>query len=203
MSIEELKEKLNISFKKYDMMIIQEEIQGDEIRVLVFKGEVIVAINRIPAFIIWDGKKTIEELIEKENKNPLRWEGYNKPLAYIKIDDELVSFIGKNNFTLLSIPKKWEKVQLRGNSNVWTGGIIIDVKNKLSNSIKETCIQAAQLFWLEICWVDILTSDITQSLEEKKGVILELNATPWIWWDKQFTWINTAGIIIEKLFFND
>jgi len=52
MNIEELRKKLSLSFQKYDTMIIQEEIQGDEIRVLVFKGEVIVAINRIPAFIV-------------------------------------------------------------------------------------------------------------------------------------------------------
>lgn len=33
-------------------MIVQEEIQGDEARVLVVKDEVILAINRIPPEII-------------------------------------------------------------------------------------------------------------------------------------------------------
>lgn len=70
---EELLLKLKKSFEIYENMIVQEQIIGDEFRVLVVRGEVVVVINRIPPCIIGDGKQSIATLIEIENTtNPLR-----------------------------------------------------------------------------------------------------------------------------------
>jgi len=197
----ELKDKLEKSFDIYDSMIIQEQISGDEIRVLVVKWDILVAINRIPAFVIWNWKNTIEELISIENSsNKLRWKWYEKPLSNIEIDDELMSFIEKKWLNLWTIPKNKEKVSLRWNSNLWTGWIPINVTDKISDDIKKISIKTAEVLWLEICWVDILTSDITKSLSETWWIVLEANATPWIWWHKELLWVNPAKIILEKVF---
>jgi D-alanine-D-alanine ligase-like ATP-grasp enzyme len=96
LTFQELKEKLNTSFEKYDTMIIQEQISGDEFRILVLFSEVIICINRVPATIVGNGKDTIEQRIKEENRNnPLRGEEYDAPLAYIPIDEEMKSYIGK------------------------------------------------------------------------------------------------------------
>ncbi len=199
----ELRDKLSISFKKYDNMIIQEEISWDEIRVLIVKWKIIVAMKRVPPTIIWDGKSSIKDLIDIENKlNPHRGEWVEKPhpLLYIKIDDEIISFIKKQWLTSNDIPNKWQKVQLRWNSNVWTWWTIIDVTNNISNDIKNASITACKVFWLGICGVDILTSDITKPLSETGWVILELNATPGLWGDRELTSINTWKEILKLLF---
>jgi D-alanine-D-alanine ligase-like ATP-grasp enzyme len=122
LSIHELKKKLKSAFKVYSRLIIQEEIQGDEIRVLVAKGRVLLARNRVPAAVIGDGKHSIRKLIAIENQsNPYRGEGYEKPLAFIKIDKELRSYIHKKKLKLRSIPKTGQYIQLRGNSNIGSG----------------------------------------------------------------------------------
>lgn len=197
----ELKSKLKKSFEIYDNIIIQPQIPGDEIRVLVVRWKVILAINRIPAYIIWNWKDSIKKLIENENlNNKLRWEWYLKPLSNIKIDSELIWFIEKNWFTLFSILKKWENIQLRWNSNIWTWWIPVNVINDVSNDIKEISIKAAKYLGLEICWVDILTSDFSKKLSKTWWVILEVNATPWIWFSKALLWINIAKNILDSVF---
>lgn len=200
-SIKELKTKLKISFEKYNKMIIQKQIIWEEIRVLVIKWEVIVALNRRPPFVIWDGEKTIKKLITIENKNELRWEWYDKPLSKILIDEELKSYIQKQWWKISSIPAQGEKIQLRWNSNIWSWGTMKNVTNLISDNIKKIAIRSSKIFWLEICWVDIMTSNYRKDLKETWWAIIELNASPWLWWDKELANINTWKILLKKLFF--
>jgi cyanophycin synthetase len=181
-------------------MIVQEEAQGDEVRVLVVKWEVILARNRVPASVVWDGVKNITQLIEEENINPLRGDGYNLPLANIKIDDELISFISKKWLDLNSVPKNEETVQLRWNSNTGTWWTMINVTDTIHDSTKKICVETAKSLWLEICWIDILSTDIGKPLSLTWGIILEVGATPWLWWERELTGVNTAKKIIEKVF---
>lgn len=200
-SKKELVKKLEESFNTYDSMILQRQISWNEYRLLVVKWEVILWIQRIPAYVIWDGKNTIEKLIEIENsQNPLRWEWYNNPLAYIKVEQELLDFIWKKGFELSSIPKKWENIQLRWNSNLGTWGIPIDITKSLHGDIKKEVTKAIEILWMEIAGIDIITSDIWKSLKETGGIILEVNNTPWIWWHKELTKVNSWKIILKKVF---
>lgn len=197
----ELSEKLESSFELYENMIIQEQIKWDEVRVLVVKWNVILARNRIPAQVIWDGIHNIEELIEIENNtNSFRWEGYELPLANIKIDNELLSYISKQWLNLNDTPQKDSIIQLRGNSNIGTWGTMINVTDVMHPETKEICIKSAQALWLEIAWVDILAEDISKPLHTQWGIILEVNATPWLWWEKELTGVNTAREILKRVF---
>ncbi|NDK08750.1 ATP-grasp domain-containing protein, partial [Candidatus Gracilibacteria bacterium] len=103
----ESKDELNYGIKeslKYgDHFIIQEFIKGEEYRILVIGDKVILGIKRIPAHIIGDGVHTIKELIEIENKNPLRGKGYESSLTYIEIDKKLINYIGKKGLKLDTI----------------------------------------------------------------------------------------------------
>ncbi len=197
---EQLKKELDESFKNYDTMLIQEQFEWNETRVLVVKWQIILAINRIPPFVIWNWEYSIEELIKIENEtNPLRWEWYKKSLSYIKVDDETVKILNTYWYTLKSIPKKWEKVFVRLNSNLWTGGTVNEVTNILHPEIKQMCIDITQKLWFWLCWVDLIIKDFTKPIKNNV-IILELNATPWIWWDRQLTNVNSAKKILEILF---
>gem|GEM_PF-2843863 len=43
---------------------------------------------------------------------------------------------------------------------------MIDVTKEISNDIKKMCIKTCEKFKLEMCGIDILTSDITKPLDE-------------------------------------
>ena len=196
----ELQEKLKKSFQLYNNMIVQEQIEGDEIRVLVVKWEVVIAINRIPTQVLWDGISNLKELIEVENKNPLRGEWYDEPLSYIKVDDEMLSFLSKSKKDLDYVPKKDEVTQLRWNSNLWTWWTLRDVTHILSKKTKDICCKAAKVLGLEISGVDIIMTDLSQDLDAIWWIILEVWATPGIWGHKQLTKINSAQEILKKVF---
>lgn len=203
LSLEELQQKLLISFEKYKRMIIQTQVVWEEYRLLVMMWKVILAINRVPAWVLWDGVKNVSELISHENNsNSLRGKWYSNALTNILIDNELLSYIRKQWLTLESIPESGITLQLRGTSNIWTWGTMIDVSDLVSEDIKKIAIKSADIFWLWIAWIDIITTDITKNLEEMGGIVLEINDSPWLWWDRELTWVNTAKVILEMLFFD-
>ncbi len=202
LTVEELIEKLEKSFQIYKRMIIQRQIEGEEYRILVMDWEVIIALNRIPAQIIWNWKNTINECIDSENEtNPLRWVWYDRGLSKIQIDDELISYINKQDLKLDSIVPNWKTIRLRWNSNIWTWWTPVDVTSIIHPSILDVAYSATKALWLQFAWVDIITNDLLQPLNKTSWVILEVWSTPWLWWDHECTWVNTWKIILEKLFF--
>ena len=65
----ELDTLMRKSYEKYPCMSIEEYYDNlKSFRVLVFNGEIIALMERVPAHVIGDGKSTIHELIENENK---------------------------------------------------------------------------------------------------------------------------------------
>ncbi len=196
----ELSEKLNTSFEIYDTMIVQEQAEWDEVRLVVILWEVVVAINRVPAHITWDGEKNIEELIVKKNKRPERGVWYNNYLTEIEIDAETLWYLEKSDTLLTSIPDQWEHVQLRWNSNLGTGWSMIDVTDIITQKTKNIWIEIAKEFGLWICAVDMILKDPSKDLGNGNWIILEVNASPWIWGYRELSTRNPWKIMLEKLF---
>ena len=64
-------------------VIVERYIPGSDHRVLIVNGEVVAVAERVPAHVTGDGHSRLGELIEKENKNPMRGEGHEKALTKI------------------------------------------------------------------------------------------------------------------------
>ena len=163
----------------HNELMIERYIEGNDYRVCVVNYNVVAVSLRIPPFIIGDGKNNIKNLIRILNSDSKRGYDHEKPLTKIKIDESLLKFLEKQNMNLLTIPEKGEKIKLRENANLSTGGIAIDCTDKISEENKKICIRAAQTIGLDICGIDIKTTDIEKSLHEN-GVIMEINAAPGI-----------------------
>ena len=165
--------------KKYKDIIVEKFIEGNDYRVLVINNKVVAAANRMPPKIIGDGESTINELINLENHDERRGFDHEKSLTKIKVDNELIVNLKKKGYDLNSILEKGEKLYLRSNSNLSTGGISIDCTDKVSDDIKNICIRSAKVLGLDICGVDICTKDIRKPLKGN-GVVVEVNAAPGI-----------------------
>lgn len=199
-SNEELDYGIKEALKYGDNIIIQNFIEWDEHRILVIWDKVVLWIKRIPAFVIWDWIHKIEELIEIENKNPMRGSWYENILSLIEIDDRLIKYIEKNWYNLDTIPKKDTRIQLRGVSNIWAWWILVNVTAKLSKELKEECVRIAKLVWLKVVWIDIITKDLWVSLKNSNWAIIEINSWPWFWWDFELTWVNTWLELLKYVF---
>lgn len=160
-------------------LMLERYVEGNDYRVCVVDYSVVAVSLRTPPFVIGDGKNNIKNLIRMLNSDPKRGYDHEKPLTKIKIDESLLKFLEKQRVNLLTIPCKGEKIKLRENANLSTGGAAIDCTDKISEENKKICIRAAQTIGLDICGIDIKTTDIEKSLYEN-GVIMEINAAPGI-----------------------
>lgn len=170
----------NLLRKKYEDIIIEKYIVGRDYRVCIVDYKVVAVSLRVAPFVIGNGKNNIKELIRMENENPLRGEDHEKPLTKIKLDQELLSCIGRNKMTLNYIPKKGEKIELRQNANLSTGGLAIDCTDKICKENIDYCIRAAKTIGLDICGIDVCTNDISKPLDKNNGIIMEVNTAPGI-----------------------
>lgn len=165
--------------KKYSRRIIVEKfITGYDFRVLVINHRFIAAALREPAHVIGNGKSTIQELIDLENKDPRRGYGHENVLTEISIDKETMDQLAKYNYTLETVLKKDEKCYLKGTANLSTGGTSTDVTDIVHPHNIFICERISRVIGLDICGIDIMASNLSEPLEISGGVVLEVNAAP-------------------------
>ncbi len=176
-SQKEAVEAFNIARKFSPSVLIEEMCSGKDYRVLVVNGKMIAAAERVPPIVTGDGKKTVQELINKINLDPLRGDGHEKFLSKIEVDDILVGFLAKQSLSLTSVVESGKTVIVRPNANLSSGGKAIDVTKKAHPTVVTLCERAARVVGLDICGIDLIHSDITQPINEHSKII-EVNAGP-------------------------
>ena len=161
-------------------IIIEKYVKGNDYRICVVDYQVVAASLRVVPFVIGDGKSNIKALINILNNDPLRGQDHEKPLTTIKFDKELCNCLYRQNMSLDYIPNKGEKVILRENANLSTGGIAVDCTDDVCDENIDYCIRAAKALGLDICGVDICTEDISIPIDKQNGIVMEVNAAPGI-----------------------
>ncbi|MGV1095663.1 bifunctional glutamate--cysteine ligase GshA/glutathione synthetase GshB [Clostridium perfringens] len=177
-SREDYDKAVEIAFREDSSILIEEFMTGKEYRFLVIGEEVVGILHREPANVIGNGESTIEELVFEKNKDPLRGKGYKTPLEKIKLGEIEEMFLKNQGLSFKSIPKNGEKIYLRENSNISTGGDSIDFTDKIHPSYKEVALKAAKAVKALICGVDMVIDNIEEEAKEKNHGIIELNFNP-------------------------
>lgn len=200
---QEVLEAFKIVREYEDTVLVEKYIKGSYYRVLVVGDEVVAASHRISAHVTGDGASTLRELIKRENSNPMRGEGHEKPLTKIIIDKVVEQYLKKRNLYLEDIPSAGEIVYLRENDNLSTGGVAIDVTDEVHDQNRKLIAQAARIIGLDVAGVDICAVDISKPLTETGGAVIEINAAPGIrmhHYPYRGSSRNVAGAIVNMLF---
>ncbi|MCM4155676.1 cyanophycin synthetase [Gramella sp. AN32] len=159
-------------------IIIEREIKGEDYRFLVINYKLVAVAKRSPAHIIGDGKHSIEELIKIINNDPRRGYGHENELTMIEVDEITEILLAEKNYNLKSIPENGEIVVLKDTANLSTGGTAEDVTDIVHSANIMMAERIARIIGLDICGIDIMTTDVSKPLEETKGAVLEVNAGP-------------------------
>ncbi len=175
-NLEDIIHAFEIAFKNDNTVLIEEFIKGKEYRFLVINDEVVGILHRVPANVIGDGEKTIKELVEVKNQDPLRGKGYVTPLEKIRLEENAELFLKQQGKNFDYIPKKDEVVYLRENSNISTGGDSVDYTDDIPQKFKDIAINAARAAGAKICGVDMMLEDYRD--ENTNYAIIELNFNP-------------------------
>lgn len=178
----EIKKIVNNIAKKYENLVVEKFIEGNEYRVFITKNGCFAVTQRRPASVLGDGKSSIKELINK--KNLMRQDKKKLPRILpwyrIEIDDITLNCLKKQGLTLSSIPKNNERIYLRYNSNISCGGDSISLTDSAHKSVKKIAMKVLDSIpGLKYGGVDLITKDITNDISRNYNII-EVNNMPGI-----------------------
>lgn len=186
-----------------ERVMVERFIEGKNYRITVVGGRLVAAALRIAAHVVGDGNSSIKELIEIENSNPQRGIGHERPLTQMTVDDVMLLNLSKINKRLEDVPALGEVIFLRENANLSTGGIAIDVTEEIHPDNARLAISAVRAVGLDVAGVDLTIEDISRSIYEIGGAIIEVNACPGIrmhHYPSKGKSRNVAKAIVDQLF---
>ncbi|HEU0116573.1 MAG TPA: Mur ligase family protein, partial [Thermomicrobiales bacterium] len=141
-------------------------------------GRLVAAALREPAHVIGDGRSTIAQLVAEVNRDPRRSDGHATVLSFIRLDAVGLAVLAEQGCTPDSVPPPGQCVLIRRNGNLSTGGTATDVTDRVHPETAARAVDAARAVGLDIAGVDIVAVDISRSLEEQRGAVVEVNAGP-------------------------
>ena len=159
-------------------VIVEKFISGFDHRMLVIHGELAAVSQRVPGHVVGDGVRTIVQLVDEVNADPLRGIGHEKVLTRLEFDHQAEQMLIRHGYTRESVPVAGETVFLRSTGNLSTGGTALDMTDVVHPDNAEMAVRAVSAIGLDVGGVDFLTTDIARSYKEIGGAICEVNAAP-------------------------
>lgn len=159
-------------------VIVEQYIPGHDFRMLVIGNKLIAAAKRDPPSVIGDGRHTIAQLVETVNLDPLRGDGHATALTKIRLDEIALATLSNQGLTAQSIPEHGQRILLRNNANLSTGGSATDVTDDVHPELAARIVTAAQMVGLDIAGVDLVAESVIKPMEEQRAGIVEINAAP-------------------------
>lgn len=198
-------EAVEIAFKQDTHVLIEEFIAGTEYRFYVLDGKVEGIILRVPANVIGDGVHTIAELVARKNEDPLRGTHYRKPLQRLVIGPIERLLLKTQGYSEADIPVKEQRIYLRENSNVSTGGDSIDMTDEMDESYKQIAVEAVAALGAFVSGIDLMITNnrVPSTKTATNYGIIEANYNPAIhmhMFPYQGTGRPLAQLLLVKLF---
>jgi cyanophycin synthetase len=184
-SVEEVAEYFS-GHPDYEAVLAEEMLRGQDTRILIVRGKFFAACQRDPASVIGDGSHTLEELIRSENERREKilhrqhTEGViDEDIFPILFDVDLTRFIEQIGHTLGYVPVEGQRVFVRPNANVGSGGTSIDVTDTICSENRRLCEEVAKALKMTTVGIDLLIDDLSRPIQEQPGCgIVEVNASP-------------------------
>ena len=157
-------------------VIVERYVTGNEHRLLVVGKHVVAAAKGEALWVTGNGKSNVIELVDDQiNTDPRRGTNEDSPLMAIAPQHgaEHILELERQGLTAYSIPLDGQKVLIQPNGNV-----AFDVTDEVHPEVAKAAALAARIVGLDIAGIDLVADDISRPLEEQRGAIIEVNASP-------------------------
>jgi cyanophycin synthetase len=159
-------------------VMVEQFLPGHDFRMLVIGHKLVAAARRDPPFVVGDGVNTVRALVDQVNSDPRRGDGHATAMTRIRLDDIAISRLKVQGLTADAVPALGQRVVLRNNANLSTGGSATDVTDDVHPEVAARAVAAARMVGLEICGVDLVCESVGIPLEQQRGGVVEVNAAP-------------------------
>lgn len=159
----ELHNALQLLSHTHMQLLVQQEIQGRDLRVIILDGEVLCAIERKAPHVTGDGRQSIAALIGHDRRA-------------LAEDSRIDAALTLQGLTRASVPEAGKSIALLPVTNLSAGGTAEIVTDKLGSEFPEIARKAADTLGLRYAGVDMIVrgGDWTGA----DAVVLEVNAAP-------------------------
>ena len=152
---------------------VEEVLPGSCYRALVVNDYICSLVERIPANVVGDGRRTIQELVRVTNQRyPDR-----VPLHLGKLERETLT---RQGLGPTSIPSRGTQVFLRFDATNGTGFQALEAGTSVDESYQQVIVRALNAVGLHDGGVDVIIPNIYQPYAQKPGqfAFLGIHATP-------------------------
>lgn len=154
---------LQILAKRHEQILVQEEIRGRELRLLLLDGEILCALERHPPVVTGDGTSSLAELIDADPR--------------IDAADGRIDFnLSQQGLMLETVPEDSQTVVVLPVANLSAGGTARIVTDPMPADLATLARLAARSLALRYAAVDLILPEVPRP--DAPAIVLEINAAP-------------------------
>ena len=154
-----------------DIVLLEEYIEGQDLRVIVIADQVVAASVRKPPEIVGDGVTSAIDLIAAQSR---RRRAATDGESSIPIDVETERCLVEAGFRLTDLLPAGRTVTVRKTANLHTGGTMHDVTAVTHPDLKEAAIRATRAIGIPLAGIDF----IVRSADQPEYRFIEANERP-------------------------
>lgn len=154
-----------------DKVLIEEQAEGDDLRLVVINFQLVAAALRRPAEIVGDDQSTIESLIKAQSRRRAAATGGE---SKIPLDEETARTVRDGGYEMDDTLKMGERLKVRRTANLHTGGTLHDVTERVHPRLVDAAIAAARAIDIPVTGIDFMVPSPT----EPNYAFVEANERP-------------------------
>ncbi len=157
--------------------MIEEQIRGNNYRLLFLDGELLDCIIRRPPTVTGDGRSSIRQLIRQENKKRLKL-GSQIAQDLIYMDMDAKSTLAAQGFSLNTKPATGQVIKVKDVINCNRGEQNESPLEVPAESLISLGRKISEAIGVRLVGIDIITENLTIDLKESGGRVIEINTPP-------------------------
>jgi cyanophycin synthetase len=158
-------------------LLIERQVAGDVLRLLVLDGQVLDTVRRLRPAVTGDGRSTVEELIFAEYDRRIRAEG-NPGLKPFAVDLDCILSLKRAGVPLRSVLPAGSTLRIKTVTNYNSPEDNHTLRTAISAALSAEVAGAAAALGLRLAGVDVVTSTPTAALATSGGAIIDVNELP-------------------------
>ncbi|MEZ4219436.1 MAG: N-acetylglutaminylglutamine synthetase [Polyangiaceae bacterium] len=167
----ELEQALEVAGTGGGPVILEDMVDGEDVRIVVIDFQVVAAAVRKPPEITGDGEHSVRALVEKQSRRRAAATGGE---SRIPLDAETERCVLSAGFDLDDALPAGKIIQVRKTANLHTGGTIVDVTAEIHPRLIQAAERAAEALDIPVVGLDFMVPD----LHGPRYTIIEANERP-------------------------
>ncbi|HSK56386.1 MAG TPA: hypothetical protein VK908_14100, partial [Jiangellales bacterium] len=152
-------------------VLLEECVEGEDLRVVVIDHQVVAAAVRQPATVVGTGRHTVRALIEAQSRRRSAATGGE---SSIPLDDSTAETVRAAGYGMEDVLPEGTELRVRRTANLHTGGTIHDVTARLHPRLADAAVTASRAIDIPVTGLDLLVPDVAGP----DYVVIEANERP-------------------------